>query len=92
MLSILNISRITCLWIVGITGLMVGIGSKEDNTSFYKFGPHKDLLVMSIVIDTYSKYILLIFYSCVNCVIRSINHNYISPWILHNFQEENKQI
>ena len=90
--DIVHVSRITILWMIGITGLLVGIGRKEDNTSFYNVGPHKGLLVMSIVIDTYTKYILLILFSCVNCIIRSINHNYISPWIIHNVQEESTPI
>jgi hypothetical protein len=63
--------------------------SNEDysgDTSFYRFGPHPELVILGIVIDTPVKYGLIVLYAVINTIIRNLDHNIIVPWIMLNVQ------
>jgi hypothetical protein len=59
----------------------------DQMATFYRVGPHSDLVVMGIYIDTIHKYMATVFYCIFNIVIRNLNHNIIIPWITHNIQD-----
>jgi hypothetical protein len=63
--------------------------NKEDytgDTSFYRFGPNPELVIIGIVIDTPTKYGLVVLYAVINTIIRNLDHNIIVPWIMLNVQ------
>jgi hypothetical protein len=63
-----------------------------DNTSFYRFGPQPDLVILGFTIDTPGKYILVVLYALINTAIRSMNHNIVTPWITLNVQNTNEPV
>lgn len=68
--------------------------NKEEysgDTSFYRFGPNSDLVILGITIDTPLKYGLIVLYAIINTVIRNLDHNIIAPWITLNVQNINAQ-
>jgi hypothetical protein len=67
----------------------------NNNDTFYRIGPHDDLIVLGIAIDTMYKYILIVIYSLLNTCIRNINRNIISPWItvvIQNNSDDSKHL
>ena len=89
----LIVTRITTIWMSIITILMIVISMKSTgNTSFYRFGPQPDLIILGFTIDTPGKYALVVLYALINTAIRSINHNIVTPWITLNVQNTNQTI
>ena len=87
----LVVSRIITCWMVVILTIMLSylFANKEDytgDTSFYRFGPNPDLVIIGIVIDTPTKYGLVVLYAVINTVIRNLDHNIIVHWIMLNVQ------
>ena len=87
----LVVSRIITCWMIVILTIMLSylFANKEDytgDTSFYRFGPNPDLVIIGIVIDTPTKYGLVVVYAVINTVIRNLDHNIIMPWIMLNVQ------
>jgi hypothetical protein len=67
-------------------GILIPRDKSSDNT-FYRFGPHSDFIVLGIHIDTFDKYILVLFYCACNTVIRNIRLDIILPWITLTVQD-----
>lgn len=89
----LLVTRITTGWMSIITILMTVISMKStSNTSFYRFGPQKDLVILGFTIDTLGKYALVVLYALINTAIRSMNHNIVTPWITLNVQNTNQPV
>jgi hypothetical protein len=87
----LIVTRITTGWMTIITILMTIISIKStNNTSFYRFGPQPDLIILGFTIDTPKKYALVVLYALINTAIRSMNHNIVTPWITLNVQNTNQ--
>jgi len=87
----LIVTRITTGWMTIITILMTIISMKStNNTSFYRFGPQPDLIILGFTIDTPGKYLLVVLYALINTAIRSMNHNIVTPWITLNVQNINQ--
>jgi len=87
----LIVTRITTGWMTIITILMTIISMKStNNTSFYRFGPQPDLIILGFTIDTPGKYLLVVLYALINTAIRSMNHNIVTPWITLNVQNTNQ--
>ena len=54
---------------------------------FYQFGPSENLVILGLVVDNYTLYCGIIFYSFFNTVIRNINNQVVCAWItlvVHN--------
>ena len=83
--DILKISRIVCGWMAIMTGILacIVVGSES---SFFRFGPSDDLEILGVIINTNSRYALVVSYSVVNTIVRNLNHNRIAPWIVLNIQ------
>ena len=90
----ITISRIITIWMTSITILLSCMLSSthNDEEKMYRFGPHDDLIILGIYIDTYNKYFLLISYVLLNTIVRNINHNVIGPWIILNIQDDTRKL
>lgn len=89
-----TVARGLLAWMVAITlALAVAIVREkaywsDQERSFYRFGPHADLRIMGIAIDTPWKYVVLACYCVTNAVFRDLQHNVLSPWITNTVQDE----
>lgn len=75
---------------ISITALL--ITSKNADKRFYKVGPHKDFLLMGFVIDNGWKYMLIVLYSLANTVVRTLQHEVLSPWLVNNVQDLEREL
>jgi hypothetical protein len=63
--------------------LVVNTGPKP---MFFRVGPHRNLYVLGFCIDTGTRYALIVSYSCVNSIVRAIQKDVLSPWLINNVQ------
>lgn len=87
----LVVSRIITTWMITILTILLSyiFANTEQfsgDTSFYRFGPHPELVILGITIDTPLKYGLIVLYAIINTIIRNLDHNIIVPWITLNVQ------
>jgi hypothetical protein len=78
----LLVSRIIAAWIICIGGMLLTV-------PYDKIGPNPTFIILGIAIDTMQKYLLLCTYVIMNIVIRNMNFNIISPWLIQNVQNTN---
>lgn len=48
---------------------------------FYQFGPSDNLIILGLVINSYTLYAGVVFYSFFNTVIRNLNNQIVRSWI-----------
>lgn len=87
----LIVSRIIAVWMIIILTILLSyiFANTEKftgDTSFYRFGPNPELVILGITIDTPEKYGLIVLYAIINTIIRNLDHNVIAPWITLNVQ------
>lgn len=92
----LIVSQIITSWMIIILTILLSyiFANTEEfsgDTSFYRFGPHPELIIFGITIDTPEKYGLIVLYAIINTIIRNLDHNIIAPWITLNVQNINAQ-
>jgi len=80
----LLVSRIISAWI-----FCIGSGLIITAPSYYKTGPNPTFIILGSTIDTFQKYILLCSYVIINIIMRNMNFNIISPWLIQNVQNTN---
>jgi hypothetical protein len=82
------VSRIITVWLVVLILLTIVAPTNE----FYRFGPNENLKILGFHVDTPGKYILLLIYSVMSTIIRSLKNNVIQSWITLNIQDESKSL
>lgn len=78
----LYVSRIISVWIFCIG---MGISYNFFITPF-RIGPNPSFIILGVTIDTIQKYMMLCLYVITNIIIRNMNFNIISPWLIQNVQ------
>jgi hypothetical protein len=73
------------IWIVCVG---MGIGYNFF-TAPYRIGPNPSFIIFGVTIDTAQKYMMLCIYVIINIIIRNMNFNIISPWLIQNVQNTN---
>lgn len=69
---------------------MASLSSPSDSRTFFRFGPHDNLIILDFQINTPTRYSLVVVYSFLNAIIRCIYHNLFQPWIINNIQDTSK--
>lgn len=83
------LTRCLMIWMMLVI-LIISLFIRNNAGGFFRIGPHKDMIIMGIVIDNGSKYIIVSFYCVVNSCIRALFHNILSPWLINNVQDTSK--
>lgn len=83
------VSRIVIMWILIIALIIGNLNDQMDSTEalFYRFGPHNNLLIIGIKINTFSKYFAVIIFCFINSLIRNITHNILNSWLINKVQD-----
>lgn len=80
-------SRILCSWIAIVTIMILFINKNTDD-SFYQWGPHSELVLFGVVVDTWAKYGCVVVYTVVNVSLRNVEQNILRPYLLLNVQSD----
>jgi hypothetical protein len=84
----LILSRIISGWIFFIVVCIANINKNNTDDPFYRWGPHPDLIIFGIVIDTWTKYFYIILYSLINTTLRNVDKNILNPYITLHIQDD----
>jgi hypothetical protein len=78
-----NDKRLTAVILVVWSAVMLVIFFSLGvlHSTFFRFGPSEKLHFMTVAIDTWSEWILLSMYCCVDTMIKSFGHDATIPWI-----------
>jgi hypothetical protein len=87
-MKVIVVSRIVTAWLVVLILLLFVAPSNE----FYRFGPNENLKILGFHVDTSGKYVLLLLYSILSTIVRSLKNNVIQSWITLNVQDESKPL
>ena len=58
----------------------------KKNSKFFQVGPNVDLHLFGVPIDTPAKYCVVGFYTVVSTVVRTLQQEVVTPWIIQNVQ------
>ena len=81
---------ITWIMIISIILIILLCNTSGEYKRFYRFGPHSELIILGIKIDTGWKYFGIVLYSFINSIFRTAYHNYLNPWMINNVQDEER--
>jgi len=86
------VAKVFMGWILFISIILTVLltNTPKEYKAFYKFGPHDDLRILGIQINTPWKYFGVVSYSFINSIFRAAFHNYLNPWMINNVQDEER--
>lgn len=90
---VLTVERLTkylFIWIVSVTGFIIYI-NRDSQNPFFNLGPNSNLKIFYISIDNGYKYTLVACYTLVSTVIRTLQQEIVSPWIIQSIQNEKEK-
>jgi hypothetical protein len=74
--------RVLQFWTASVLvalGVLLQKGTALNN--FYQFGPSDNLIILGLVINSYTLYAGVVFYSFFNTLIRNLNNQIVRSWI-----------
>lgn len=88
-----NLRCITQVYAIWMTLVMVGVTlvcTSDSNTpnKFFRAGPHSDMIVLNVPINTSTKYLLIVIYCVVNSAMRSIKISVLQSWLINDVQND----
>lgn len=75
-------------WISLCSILLLNIITKSTGNPFFQIGPNRQLSILHIAIDTYPKYFTVILYTTCSTVVRTLQQEVLTPWIIQNIQND----
>lgn len=83
------ISRCLVGWIVFVLVVLAfAIDGNSDKGTFFRIGPHHDLKIFNIPVDTGWRYFVVVVYTSVSTVVRTLHQEVIAPWIVQKIQND----
>jgi hypothetical protein len=87
--TVFNDKRLTVLvlvvWSVVVVLVFFSLGVLHSH--FFRFGPSDNLHFMTVRIDTWSEWLLLSAYCCVDTLIHSFGHDAMTPWLTNTIAD-----
>lgn len=87
MIPTLLCSRAIATWMVLIAGFICWVNQNNNDDPFYRWGPHPDLVLFGVPIDSWPRYSCIVVYSLVNTSLRNVHTNIIQPYIVLHIQD-----
>ena len=66
----------------------VSVASDNSSTKFFTFGPREDLVILDVKINTGWRYSVVIFYTIISTVARTVLQEIVSPWLIQTVQND----
>lgn len=87
------ITRVLCAWIgLIVICILLSLRKMSIHNNFFHFGPSKDLILFGIPIDNVIKYTTVCIYTILSTIVRTLQQEVISPWIIQNIQNDTETI
>ena len=66
----------------------VKMAADESSTKFFTFGPRDDLVILDVKINTGWRYSVVILYTIISTVARTVLQEIVSPWLIQTVQND----
>jgi hypothetical protein len=66
----------------------VSVASDNSSTKFFTFGPREDLIILDVKINTGWRYSVVILYTMISTVARTVLQEIVSPWLIQTVQND----
>jgi hypothetical protein len=66
----------------------VGTSAESSSTKFFTFGPREDLVILDVKINTGWRYFVVIFYTIISTVARTVLQEIVAPWLIQTIQND----
>ena len=66
----------------------VGVASDNSTTKFFTFGPREDLVILDVKINTGWRYSVVILYTMISTVARTVLQEIVAPWLIQTVQND----
>lgn len=78
-------------WVLVCTFCLMTSIHHTSHSTFFHVGPSDTLVIFGIKFNTYAKYFMIVFYTIVSTIVRTLQQEVISPWIIQNVQNEREK-
>jgi hypothetical protein len=68
--------------------VVVSVSPDNSSTKFFRFGPCDDLVILDVKINTGWRYTVVIWYTMVSTVARTVLQEIVSPWLIQTVQND----
>ena len=66
----------------------VSTSASNSTTKFFTFGPREDLVILDVKIDTPWRYTVVLMYTVISTVARTVLQEIVSPWLIQTVQND----
>jgi len=91
MIPVDRINKALMAW-AGFCTLFLGVAvvsySRAASTKFFTFGPREDLVILDVPINTFGRYFIVILYTMISTVARTVLQEVVSPWLIQTVQND----
>lgn len=63
-------------------------GQTVSSSKFFTFGPRDDLIILDVRIDTPFRYSMVVLYTVVSTLARTLLQEIVSPWLIQTIQND----
>jgi len=91
MIPVDRINKALMAWATFCTiflGIAVASYSNVTSTKFFTIGPREDLVILDVQINTYVRYLIVIIYTIISTIARTVLQEVISPWLIQTVQND----
>lgn len=85
------IARAIFSWMLVVSFLLCISVSGNSNAKFFRIGPHDDLMLFGLAIDTAWRYFWVFSYTCISTIVRTFQQEVMRPWIIQQIQNERQK-
>jgi hypothetical protein len=64
------------------------MAADDSSTKFFTFGPRDDLVILDVKINTGWRYSVVIIYTIISTVARTVLQEIVSPWLIQTVQND----
>ena len=83
-----NIMRCIMGWIFFCSIILYSSVQTSNDSVFFRIGPSPDLTIFDAKIDTFPKYFIIVLYTIISTVVRTLQQEIITPWLIQNVQND----
>jgi hypothetical protein len=83
-------AKVLMAWVIFVTTIVTFL-NRNTNNPFYQIGPNEHLKIFYLTIDTPFKYTLIATYTLVSTILRTLQQEITSPWIIQSVQNHHEK-
>ena len=90
MIPVDRVNKALLAW-AGVCSVVLSIAVAVNGTAstkFFSFGPRDDLLILDVKINTGFKYSVVILYTIISTVARTVLQEIVGPWLVQTVQND----